>query len=91
MQCDLMYTCEVSCPGENLSSFSDDTQSTENENRCGYGGQCFQLWQDRCLPPAATGTYSNVLYDRMCHAYASTRKDRHMKLANFAQELDTAG
>jgi len=33
-----MYAYEVSCPGENLLSFSEGTQSTnKNENRCGYG------------------------------------------------------
>jgi len=53
--------------------------------------QCFQLWQDRCWQPAATGTYRHVVYDRMFQAYVNTRKDRHVKLANSAQELDTAG
>lgn len=27
--------------------------------------QCYQLWQDRCWQPAATGTYRHVLHERM--------------------------
>jgi hypothetical protein len=67
-----MDACEVSCTGENLSTFDEGTQSTnKNESRRRYG--------------AVLSVMAG------CHAYTNTRKDTHIKLANFAQELDTAG
>jgi hypothetical protein len=38
MQCDLIYSCEGVCTGENLSRFGEGIRSTYNsQNRCRYG------------------------------------------------------